>query len=51
MKIIEPNVDERLGEWYGIRNRIIHRLIAYSYHNYEWNRVTRKEVDVGFKKG
>lgn len=50
-KLLKPHEDQRLGEWYDTRNRIIHRLVAYAYHNYDWNKITRTEVDAGFKEG
>ena len=49
--LIKPHENELIIKWYDIRNKIIHRLVAYSYHNYQWNRVTRKEVNEGFLKG
>ena len=50
-ELTDQKEDQRLGKWYELRNRIIHRLVAYSYHNYRWNRVTRKEVEQGFHEG
>jgi hypothetical protein len=50
-KLIDEKEDQRLGKWYDLRNGIIHRLVAYSYSNYRWNRVTRKEVEQGFHEG
>jgi len=50
-KLTDEKEDQRLDKWYDLRNRIIHRLVAYSYHNYRWNRVTRREVEQGFHEG
>ncbi|MBI4258744.1 MAG: hypothetical protein HY619_07300 [Thaumarchaeota archaeon] len=50
-QLLKPVEDQRLGKWYDLRNKIIHRLVAYSYHNYDWNRVTREQVEDGFREG
>ena len=50
-KLIDQGQDQSLGKWYDLRNRIIHRLVAYSYHNYSRNRITREEVKQGFHVG
>jgi hypothetical protein len=50
-KLIDKKEDQRLGKWYDLRNRVIHRLVAYSYSNDSWNRVTRKEVEQEFQEG
>lgn len=51
LEIIDSKVGKKLDEWYRLRNRVIHRLLTYGYLNYEWNRVTRTEVNDGFDKG
>jgi hypothetical protein len=50
-KLIKPHEYGSLSDWYHLRNRIIHRLVAYSYFNYQWNRVTSREVEKGFHEG
>lgn len=42
---------ERLCEFYGLRNRIVHRLIIYGYQPYAHNRVVREEATRGFGEG
>ena len=50
-KLTDNKENQKLNKWYELRNRIIHRLVAYSYYNYPWNRVTKKEVEQGFYEG
>ena len=50
-KLIEHSEYKRFLDWYNIRNRIIHRLVAFSYHPDAFNKVTREEVENGFLEG
>ena len=51
LEIINATENGMLAEWYRIRSSVLHRLIPHSGHKYGWNRVTRKEVEIGFNKG
>lgn len=51
LKIVPRKDIKKLEKWYGLRNKIIHRLLSYGYLTYEWNKITRKEANSGFKTG
>ena len=50
-KVISGKVPERFREFYVLRNKIVHRLIIYSYQPYAQNRVLREEAIRGFEEG
>jgi hypothetical protein len=49
--IIDNTLYERLLEFNKLRDKIIHRLVMYSYQPHVKNKVTRDEVIDGFEKG
>jgi hypothetical protein len=49
--IIDHKQYERLLEFNELRDKIIHRLVMYSYQCHERNKVTITEVIEGFEKG
>jgi hypothetical protein len=49
--IIDEKQHGRLLQFNELRDKIIHRLVMYSYQPYARNKVTRNEVIEGFEKG
>jgi hypothetical protein len=50
-KIIDEKQYGRLLQFNTLRDKIIHRLVMYSYQPYAGNKVTKDEVIEGFEKG
>jgi hypothetical protein len=49
--IISPKEYEGLIAFNKLRDKIIHRLVMYSFQHFEKNRIGQKEVDEGFREG
>lgn len=49
--IIDEKQHGRLLQFNKLRDKIIHRLVMYSYQPHARNKVTRTEVNEGFEKG
>jgi hypothetical protein len=50
-KIIDEKERGRLLRFNELRDRVIHRLVTYSYHTHAENRITKLEVTKGFEDG
>jgi len=50
-KIISKDLADQLSKSYELRNRIIHRLVFYSYQDYPQNIITQMEAVDGFSSG
>lgn len=49
--IVKPKEYERLQAFNKLRDRIIHRLVMYSYQRLEKNRIDEADAKAGFKEG
>lgn len=50
-KIIDGKQYGRLLKFSELRDKIIHRLVIYSYHAHEENKITKTEAVAGFEEG
>ena len=50
-KLINNGEAKRMEDFNLLRDRIIHRLVKYSYQNYIWDVVRKEEIVQGFEKG
>ncbi len=50
-KLVSPEEADRLKSFSNLRNRILHRMLKYSFQTYPWHIVKKDEALRGFEEG